>query len=631
MFKRIKKLDEKITNKIAAGEVIERPASVVKELVENSIDADAKAITIEIKNAGKTYIRITDDGIGIYRDDIELAFERHATSKISSDRDIYNLNSLGFRGEALASIASVSNVEIITKTKDDEFGIRAEFRNGKIVYKNEVGCPVGTTIIIKDLFYNTPVRYKFLKSDATETNHISMLVNKLALSHPEISFRYIINNKNIFTTPGNNDVYSAILSIYDKEIAKNLIEIYNKKDDVKLRGYISNINYSRGNRQMQSIFVNGRYIKSKIITKAIDEAYKTLLPLNKYPACFLYLDINPNMIDVNIHPAKTEIRFHNEEFIKNFISNTIKEKLLNTNLIPTIKMEKKSAKMDNNISELDKNITVKNKNIDIEKVIDNISKQLVIDTTNKDFSLKKNEYIVKENKHLSKSKEYPLSNIDTYIKKAVNIRKKEKNTVLKESNLKYDGTFFNDLVIIGQLFSTYIICEKDEKMYIIDQHAAHERILYEKYLNSYFKSDIISQILLEPIIIELNYLDKEVIFQNMNIFENLGYKIDDFGYNTVILREVPVLFGTPVAKSFFLEILEKLTNNIKNNYELKEEKIIQTACKNAIKANDSLKFIEIDKLIKELQETKNPFTCPHGRPIIISVSKSEIERKFLRT
>lgn len=628
MINRIKKLHENVSNKIAAGEVVERPASVVKELIENSIDAKATSITIEIMEAGKSYIRISDNGIGILADDIDLAFERHATSKIFTDIDIYNVKSLGFRGEALASIASVSNVEIITKTKEAEFGLRVDIKNGRIIDKSQVGCPKGTTIIIKDLFYNTPARYKFLKSNSAETNYISSIVNKLALSRSEISFKYIVNNKNIFTTPGEEDIYSTIYTIYGKDIAKNLLKIKDSKDKISVDGYISNLKYTRGNRQLQVIFVNGRYIKSKAISDAINIAYKTLLPINRFPICFLYIQVPYDSLDVNIHPAKTEIRFHDERLVKNFISQVINKGLLTSNLIPEVKVKEKNN-TDSKVNGLANRTSTNsdNKNIFVKDNSEQIHFSKTIDKRNNDARDDRHAIKKEDNIKTDKSnEEFQINEILQDMNKTKIMNKDE-----KKENIRDKSELFDELNIIGQLFYTYIICEKGEDMFLIDQHAAHERILYEKYLDSFLNSEVISQILLDPIVLDLNYLDKEMLMQYKNIFSRLGYKIDEFGYNTIILREVPILFGKPVAKDFFLKLVEGMEKDISNNYEMKLEKIIQQSCKSAIKAYDSLKNVEIKKLLKDLKDVKNPFTCPHGRPIIISITKSEIEKKFMRT
>lgn len=635
MNKRIKKLDKTVSNKIAAGEVVERPASVVKELLENSIDADAKSIVVEIKDAGKSYIRISDDGRGIHRGDIGLAFERHATSKIYTDEEIYNIKSLGFRGEALASIASVSNIEIITKTSNDEYGIKVELMNGEIIRESSLGCPIGTTIVIKDLFYNTPARHKFLKSNSTETNYISTIVNNIALSHPEISFRYIVNNKNVFTTQGSNGLYSTIFTIYGKEIAQNLIEIGSQDGELKLRGFISNTTCTRGNRQLQIYFVNGRYVKSKVISRSIDSAYSTLIPHNRFAICFLYLEVPSSRVDVNIHPAKTEIRFRDERNISNFIYKTLRDKLLQTNLIPDINIDSGSNKKGERVLE----------SVDSHKPnTDNLSRQIAfpikkkenislnIDVYKKNTAIEKKEYIEKQSDNDGRDNPKKEKKIGEIFDQIFTQDKSEPVFIPKKDGMtRSENHLLDDMYIIGQLFSTYIICQKEEKMFLIDQHGAHERILYERFMDNYLNSEIISQILLDPIVIELNYLDKDVIMENRNIFTRLGYKIEEFGYNTIILREVPILFGGPVAKRFFMEVAENLSGDSKSSYEYKIDKIIQMSCKKAIKAADKLETIEIKKLIDDLKELENPFTCPHGRPIIVSISKSEIERKFLRT
>ncbi|SHJ47309.1 DNA mismatch repair endonuclease MutL [Paramaledivibacter caminithermalis] len=639
MINRIRKLDKSVSNKIAAGEVVERPASVVKELLENSIDANSTSVVIEIRDAGKSYIRVSDNGRGIHKEDMYLAFERHATSKIYSDAEIYDIKSLGFRGEALASIASVSNIEIITKTADDEYGIRAELVGGEIISNNSIGCPDGTTIVVKDLFYNTPARHKFLKSNSTEMNYINTIVNNIALSHPEISFRYIVNNKNIFTTQGNDDLYSTIYTIYGKDISKNLIKINHEKEEMKIKGFVSNISCTRGNRQLQIYFVNGRYVKNKVITRAIDEAYGTLMPRNRFPICFLYLDIPSNKVDVNIHPAKTEIRFRDERRISEFILNSIKEKLLSSDLIPNINignnpsLEKEKFKYsgwNNEIDQVSEQLSIgikKEKETVFEKPVYRKNLSMKEDEEIEGYVEVRNDNNIQEGMNKNDNKDSDEEKIGKIFDE-IFAPKKQKVLADYQQN---EGHRLDGIRIIGQLFSTYIVCEKEEQMFIIDQHAAHERIHYEKFMKDYINSEILSQILLEPIIVELNYIDKNVIMENKNIFKKLGYKIEEFGYNTIILREVPIHFGTPVAKKFFIEIAENLNRDFKNGYELEIEKILQKTCKNSIKASDTLKDIEIEKLIDDLKQLDNSFTCPHGRPIVISISKKEIEKKFLRT
>lgn len=629
MINKIKKLDRSISNKIAAGEVIDRPASVIKELVENSVDARATTIVIEIKDAGKTFIRVSDNGIGINKEDLELAFERHATSKIKSDSDIYSIKSLGFRGEALASIASVSDIEIITKTLDNKAGIKGEFKNGRIVNKQDIGCPQGTTIIVKDLFYNIPARFKFLKSNSSETNHISSIVNKLALSHPEIAVTYIVDNKIIFATQGDKEIYNTIHTIYGKSISKNLIKIYDKENDMSINGYISNISISRGNRQLQIFFVNGRYVKSKVLSEAMELAYKTLLPSNKFPICYIYIDIPYDEVDVNIHPAKTDIRFHNEKLIENFITKTIKKYLLNRNLAPKVDIE------NNRTCSLTKGLTFKksdnkqyeNLNTINNKKLNTNKLELQKEILGKDEVASKN--IMKDVQNIAQKQVPPEFNlyIDDYLKNNNN------DLEVKEKGLidNHEESILENINIIGQLFSTYILCEKNDSLIMIDQHAAHERILFDEFLNNYKMSEIISQILLEPIIVEMTYFDKKIVLENIDFFTKLGFQVEEFGHNTIILREVPMTFGIPSAKEFFIEILENIHGNIEKNYDRKLDRIIEMACKKAIKAHDKLENIEIKSLLSQLRELNNPFTCPHGRPIIIDISKQEIEKKFMRT
>lgn len=628
MIRRIKKLEDTISNKIAAGEVVERPSSVVKELIENSIDAMATNITIEVENAGKSFIRVTDNGSGIYMGDIEIAFQRHATSKISSVEDIYNIRSLGFRGEALASIASVSKVEVITKNKENNTGIKAIVNNGMVDKIEEIGCPVGTTMIVKDLFFNTPARYKFLKSDSVETNYISLIVNKLALSHPKISFKYILDNRVVFITPGNGNIYDTIYTIYGKNIAKNLIKIDKSLADIKIYGYTSNLKMSRGNKQLQIIFVNGRYISSKLIKEAINSAYKSLLINNRFPICFLYIDLPPNKVDINIHPSKTEVRFNEENKVKGFIYSAIKDSVLNVNLIPKVDIKEQTNinNTDMVIKDVSKTTYIEDKKEIKQKDNINIAKK-------KDHNdgFVKDIYKVKSNQVENNVVDNEKEQIDIFINEVLkntlditNIDNEEKN------DLEFSKEIFKELRVIGQIFNTYIICEKENQMYLIDQHAAHEKILYEDYLDSFSKKEILSQILLEPIVINTNYIDKQFVLDNKDFFGSLGYKVEDFGHNTIIIREVPMVFGVPTAKSFFYEVLDNY-DKIENNNNIALDKIIKLSCKKAIKANDQLKSIEIEKLLIELSRLNNPFTCPHGRPVIISITKNEIEKKFKRT
>lgn len=667
MDKRINKLEEIIANKIAAGEVVDRPASVVKELVENSIDALSTKITIDIKNAGKTHIRISDNGVGIHPEDVLIAFQRHATSKIKKVEDLGSILSLGFRGEALASIAAVSQLELITKSANYNIGKKVVIHGGKIIHNDHIGAPVGTTILIKNLFYNVPARFEFMKSNAAETSHIIDIVSKLALANPNISFRFINNDKLVFVTNGKGDIVNNIASIYGKEIAKNLIEIEEEVNNTKIKGYLCNPSVTKGNKKLQTFFVNKRYVKSKTISEAVLEAYKTLITINRHAVCFIYIDILPNMIDINIHPAKTEIRFKDDENVKKDVSYVLKKGLFMKSLIPSVRSEEKKK---NEINIINRGIVVKedtiteNKKVkskeDIseeaankEKVIDNyIDKEENKNNELKEFdktdeniieNVSEEKIIIKENPEVYKPSLPSVENHKTsnYIPKPI----MEDNIVVpsmfvkeetKEEQQSFIPTIVDksdenilDIKIIGQLFNSYLLGQWNEKLYMIDQHAAHERILYEWFLKKFKKQQPLKQVLLIPIVIEFSIYEFEQLKEYIHIFNNLGYDMEEFGDNTFRITAVPVVFGKPEATKFFKEVAESFCQ-INSSYEAKIEKIISMACKSAIKANDKLNDIEIDKLMKELSQTDNPYTCPHGRPVIISMSKYEIERKFKR-
>lgn len=626
MKSRIIKLDKQIANKIAAGEVVDRPASVVKELLENAIDAGASNIIVEIKEGGKSYIRVTDNGSGIHKSDVEMAFERHATSKIRDVEDLNTIVSLGFRGEALASIASVSQVELITKTEDVISGSYLELHEGKIIEHREIGCPQGTTFVIKNLFYNTPARFQFMKSNAAETSYISNIIGKYALAYPNISFRFINNGTVGFTTSGSGSVINNIACIYGKEIAKYMYPITDKDGPISLEGYISKPSVSRGNRQLQAFFVNGRYIKSKIVHEAIDEAYKTLVMVNKFPVCILYLTIPPDKLDVNIHPTKTEIRFYDESYIKEFIIHALRKRLLHENLIPDINLDAPKSNMDS-------------QGCIQEQMIDlNLSSATTNEFVRATDTFKGNEQqTVKEDKLPFIANNKMKDNIPKKVEKAEIIEEdiRMSGPTEKVHKVAYAKPSrpqsLQNIRIIGQVFNSYLIGQDGDIMYLIDQHAAHERIMYEQLLRQYKQQSIISQKRLTPMVIELSFAEFEAVKNHMDIFIRLGFDIEEFGINAYILRAVPVVFGEPQAKEFFLEVLDNLQKEIHNSYDMKMDKIIHMACKQAIKAKDKLNAVEITELLKQLSSLENPFTCPHGRPVIVSITKYEIEKKFKRT
>ncbi|WP_069649533.1 DNA mismatch repair endonuclease MutL [Caloranaerobacter ferrireducens] len=617
---RIKILDDTTINKIAAGEIIERPASVVKELVENSIDAGATSITIEIKGYGKDYIRVTDNGTGIENDDLEIAFMRHTTSKINKIEDLEKVISLGFRGEALASISSVSQVKVITKTDNNLIGNQIILHGGKIINKEEVGCPKGTTIIVTNLFYNTPVRAKFLKSESKETLRINDTIYKLALSNPNISFKYIKDNKVIFKTRGNGNEEDVIYNLFGRNFLNSLTKINYESDNFLIKGFISEPSFTRGNRSHQYFFVNNRYIKSNLLSKTIESAYGTLLPSNRFPVIILYLFIPPYEIDVNIHPTKTEVRFRNEKGICDTIYDVVKNFLKKKDIIPHINITNKSNNCEMQMNFIDKLNTKNNydkssSNFSVEK--DNKIKyeKPVNNEIKKDFNISNNDRVY-ENKQITNN---PL------------IKEDKKNSAENKQEISIDN-----IQIIGTLFSTYILAEDklNAMLYIIDQHAAHERIMFEKLKKQFKNQIIISQQMLVPEIINLTFNEYKKVELNLEIFNKLGFTIEPFGKYSIVLRSVPVVFNKPNAKELFLDILDNLENfdyKLESNYDLRLEKIMKLACTSSIKAGDKIDELEISNLIKELFRTENPYTCPHGRPTIIKLTQFELEKKFKRT
>ncbi|SHJ54906.1 DNA mismatch repair protein MutL [Geosporobacter subterraneus DSM 17957] len=612
MNNRIHLLDALTANKIAAGEVVDRPASVIKELVENAIDAQATMIVIEIREAGKEYIRISDNGMGIHPSDVEIAFERHATSKITQIEDLDKTVSLGFRGEALASIASVSQVELITKTATSISGIHLELHGGKAVLKKEVGCPTGTTVIVKNLFYNTPARFKFLKNNTSESSYIIDLVSKIALAHPDKSFKLINNNIIVFSTAGTGHILHTITSIYGKELAKNMLTARREENNYHVEAYFSKIDMYRGNRQQQAAFVNGRLIKSKVITGAIDEAYRTLLPINKFPICFLYMKIPPSEIDVNIHPAKTEIKFSNEKLIKSLLISVLKDRLLQEKLIPEIKLTPKNQ----------------------EELIQETIIDLPTHIPQKNFEINIKEDGVKEDKNtfITNNKVAIVQSAPAYEKN--NSSTKELQEPLKESipEKKIHHPHLLNIRIVGQVFSSYLVGDDGLQMYLIDQHAAHEKIIYEQLLEQYREKRIYIQQLLAPIIVELSPAEFEKLQGDVDIFEKMGFEVEVFGRNAFLIRSVPLQFGEPETKSFFMEIIENYNEaHGPSDHNLKVERIITMACKAAVKAKDRLDRLEMHGLMRQLSYLENPYTCPHGRPVIVSMSKLEIEKKFKRS
>lgn len=629
-------LDNSLINKIAAGEVIERPSSVVKEIVENSIDANATSITIEIKDGGINQIRISDNGIGIPKNQIKTAFMRHATNKINNFEDLSNILTLGFRGEALSSIASVAQVEMITKTRNEETGTRIEIHGGNLISEQDVGSVEGTTFIMRNLFYNTPVRRKFLKKTATESGYISDIINKMALGHPEISFKYINNNSVILNTSGNKDLKATVFYVYGKDIAKNMMDFEYSNNGFELKGLLGKAEINRANRSYENFFINGRFVKSSIVQSAVEEAYKEKLMVGKFPVFIINMNVPSDTVDVNVHPTKLEVRFSDEDLIFDVIYNSVLNTLNSEILIPNINLNvskvkpKKNSdyqykqyiqeKEQKNIQELVLDKTYKE---DLKKDNSNIShdnsKYENVIIINEDYSDEDEKEIINRNKI---SKLLRESNIDSKI--IINNNNEPVQEVIKKK-------FFNDYKIIGQIFNTYWIIEQENSLYLIDQHAAHERILYENLLKKVKAKDIVSQQLLQPITINFSPIEKQTIIENIDIIKTFGFEIEEFGVNSYALRSVPFIFNGPVNSEFFIDIVNKLQNKeINDLFDAKTEAIAMISCKAAVKGNNKMSFQEAESLIKQIVEIENPFTCPHGRPTIIEITKYELEKKFKR-
>lgn len=615
-------LDENTINQIAAGEVVERPSAVVKELVENSLDAGASAVTVEIKEGGLSLIRVTDNGSGIARDDIPTAFMRHATSKISSAADLFSIKSLGFRGEALSSIAAVSQVELITKEPSSLNGYRYIIEGGEEKYIEEIGCPSGTTIIVRNLFYNTPARRKFLKTAATEAGYVSDLVERLMVSHPEVSFRFIVNGNLKLQSSGTGNVKDILYSIYGKDIVRELIYAEHAANDVKIKGYIGKPAISRGSRSHENYFINGRYIRNGIIVKAIEDAYRPYLMQNKYPFTSLYFEITPSLLDVNVHPQKLELKLNNQDQVYEMTYTLVKDALSQKELIPKVILSNEHKENDGKKTASNTGYTV--------KLPEPFEK-------NRMNQLKALETIAGE---LKSNDAAEIEKDALYDDNASQPKVMEQIELFPEKDGKVtgEGSFISRQAlashrIIGQVFSTYWLVEYNKELYIIDQHAAHEKVLYERIVSAAKEDRHSSQILLPPVVLTLSLKEQQAVNDNMDILRKIGYEIEHFGGNEYSLRAVPAdLYGL-TDKELFLEFVDELTQEVtvrKPNPESILEKTASMACKAAVKANHSFSTEEAAALIKELMTLENPYHCPHGRPVIISISQYELEKKFKR-
>ena len=610
-------LNQETIDKIAAGEVVERPCSVVKELVENAIDAGSTAITVEIKEGGISFIRITDNGCGIEREQVAVAFYRHSTSKIRSAEDLLTVKSLGFRGEALSSISAVARVELITKTYDELTGTRYVIEGSKELSNEEIGAPDGTTFIVKDLFYNVPARRKFLKTAQTEGSYISDMVEKLALSHPDISFKFINNNQTKLHTSGNGNRKDIIYHIFGREISSSLLEVKHECEYFKVEGFIGKPVITRGNRNYENYFINGRYVKSNILSRAIEEAYKSFLMQHQYPFTVLYFTFFSEL-DVNVHPTKMELRFDNNNEIYVELCDTIYAILSHKEMIPEVPVDSTPAP---------KKIVHEYK----EPIPEPFEKRRI------------NEVRAAESR--SVYGQSVTSTVKNYSATEPAAKAPETSTAYEPAQVvtgtqqtlgDYDKVFLTEsskkqFSIIGQLFKTYWLIEFEDKLYIIDQHAAHEKVLYEKTMARLANKDFTSQRISPPIVMTLDARECEMLEKYRPQIEQFGYEVEHFGGKEYMISAIPDNLFNIDLKDLFIEMLDDFSNATgRQTPDIITEKVASMSCKAAVKGNDKLTLPEINKLIDELLSLDNPYNCPHGRPTIISMSKYEIEKKFKR-
>ena len=623
-------LEKSTIDKIAAGEVVERPSSVVKELVENAIDAGASAITVEIKDGGKSYIRITDNGCGIPEDELSVAFMRHSTSKLRDASELADIHTLGFRGEALSSISAVSRVEMITKPADTLMGVRYVIEGSKEVSLDKIGAPDGTTIMVYQLFFNTPARKKFLKTDTTEASYISELMERLALSHPDISFCFISNKKEKIHTSGNGNLMDTIYQIYGRQIASNLLAVEKETDLLKVSGFIGNSNVARGNRSLENFYINGRYIKSPLLSKSVEEGYVGYLMQHQYPFCVLMITTKEASVDVNVHPTKQEVRFDDEMAIADIFKSLIFERLYQREDIAEVT--------------LDENVQAAS----LRKTTENDATDPGSESITCEPESKKEETIIEvapepfEKSRLEKMRQKITAqiNADTpYERKYQEYyqEKEKEQDQSREEKVTYEQTsFLSEQArakhrIIGQVFDTYWLIEHDNKLYIIDQHAAHEKVLFERMMKQLQDKEMTTQYVSPPIIVSLTRAEQDILKRYEEVFSELGYVISSFGGNEFAIEGVPGNLFSFDVKEFFMELLASC-GELKGNdgHDMIVEKVASMSCKAAVKGNNRLSYPEIEELLDELLSLENPYHCPHGRPTIIAMTKYELEKKFKR-
>ena len=647
---KIQVLDPVTIDKIAAGEVVERPASIVKELAENAIDAGATAITVEIEEGGISYIRIADNGCGIEREEVPSAFLRHSTSKIRTVDDLIHIHSLGFRGEALSSIAAVSQVELITKTAEETFGTRYRIAGGKEEGLEETGAKDGTTFVIRQLFYNTPARRKFLKTPMTEASHVSELMTRMALSHPEISFQFINNGQSRIHTSGNGSLKDVIYHIYGREIAMNLIEIQTEAGDVKISGFLGKPVISRGNRNFENYFINGRYVKNQIVSKAIEDAYKDFTMQHKYPFVALQITMPGEEVDVNVHPAKLEIRFQNQQAVYNAVYEAVDRGLRKEELIPQVKLEEPKeipradvpspapAPMPKKETKPPQAPAKEERNLDyfVQKM-----KERVAAYHNRESSAEvaAKDQIFRPLHQADRIREAAVyANLSSIGEKAEKKMENQTGEQVPPRQMDLFEEKFLDREIraeyhlIGQVFDTYWLVEFQDNLYIIDQHAAHERVLYERTLKSMKTREYTSQMISPPVILDLGMQEAALLREYMDRFLRIGFEIEEFGQDSFAVRAVPDNLFSLAKKDLLLQMIDSLSDEVsrKLSPELIDEKVASMSCKAAVKGKMKLSAAEADALIGELLTLDNPYHCPHGRPTIIAMSRRELEKKFKR-
>ncbi|MCC2865284.1 DNA mismatch repair endonuclease MutL [Anaerovorax odorimutans] len=619
----IRILEKEVADKIAAGEVVDRPLSIVKELVENSIDAGASAITVEIKKGGKAYIRVTDNGCGIEADQVETAFLRHATSKISQAKDLETIETLGFRGEALASIAAVSRTEIITKTANAPAGVRLAVEGSRPAEKEMTGCPNGTTVVVRDLFYNTPARQKFMKSDASESSLIIEFISQIALAYANVKIRLVNNGSLLFTTPGKGDRYQNILTVYSREIGDELIPVQGQQGNLSLEGYISGPGLSHATRKHQIFFINGRVVNSKILQKGISQAYSDKLFEGRFPAAYLFLQAAPQTLDVNIHPNKREVRFDNEAIVTEFVRQILRQALLSKESIPAVtekdvfrkerSEEYKAAAKKTDFRKAAPVPPPEEEQVDIKKLLSTIRQEE-----------EKKEPSIKEEAASYHADPGPAA-------ASVSAEGKKTDPLVQIKKPQTPAPFdFDDLTITGSIFGTYITAIDETCFYLIDQHAAHERVFFEKLMDQYRSSEKHSQPIMIPIMLNVSYPAAEEHEEWMEPLRQMGFSVEGFGPKTYIVKEIPMFMGLDEAERFLNDFVDSASAGIKMDHAPAIEKLTMRSCKSAVKAHDYLKDSEIDQLMADLKKCENPFSCPHGRPTFIKMTQYEIEKMFKR-